>query len=165
MLARSRLSNWVVKRERTNSQVLTVFFFRVGPVILQMEIDSLCYFHGAPPVVRVVGAICSHWIIHHDTEKLTKGADRAQEQSRIQNAPLPAISSEIISNLQKSKIAPFREWYWGIHKAKTLRKLNRWGLFTPLNLTWQRYICHNIDWSKINRQNWLLPAALPLIAH
>ena len=58
MLARSRLSNWVVKRERTNSQVLTVFFFRVGPVILQMEIDCLENLHDAPPEVGVVGGIC-----------------------------------------------------------------------------------------------------------
>ncbi|OEU55857.1 MAG: hypothetical protein BA862_03330 [Desulfobulbaceae bacterium S3730MH12] len=51
MLARSRLPNWTVKRERTNSQVLIVFFFGVGSVILQMEIDCLRNFHSAPPVV------------------------------------------------------------------------------------------------------------------
>jgi len=55
MLARSRLPNWKAKRERMNSQVLTVFFFGVGSVILQMEIDGLGYCHGAPPVVGVVG--------------------------------------------------------------------------------------------------------------
>ena len=60
MLARSRLPNLDVKRERTNSQVLTVFFFGVGPVILQMEIDCLGYFHGAPPVVGVVGGNAMH---------------------------------------------------------------------------------------------------------
>ena len=55
MLARSRLPNWNAKRERTNSQVLTVFFFRVGPVVLQMKIDCLGNCHCAPPVVGVVG--------------------------------------------------------------------------------------------------------------
>jgi hypothetical protein len=30
-------------------------FFRVGPMVLQMEIDGLGYCHGAPPVVGVVG--------------------------------------------------------------------------------------------------------------
>jgi hypothetical protein len=49
MLARSRLPNWAVKRWRTNSQVLTVFFFGIGPVILQMKIDRLRNFHGTPP--------------------------------------------------------------------------------------------------------------------
>ncbi len=55
MLARSRLPNWNAKRESTNSQVLTVFFFRVCPVVLQMKIDCLGNCHGAPPVVGVVG--------------------------------------------------------------------------------------------------------------
>ena len=32
-----------------------VFFFRVGPVVLQMEIDRLGNFHGAPPVVWLTG--------------------------------------------------------------------------------------------------------------
>jgi len=31
-----------------------VFFFRVGSVVLQVEIDRLRNFHGAPPVVGVV---------------------------------------------------------------------------------------------------------------
>jgi hypothetical protein len=52
MLARSRLPNLEVKRLRTNSQVLTVFFLRVGLMVLQMEIDCLGY---APPVVVVGG--------------------------------------------------------------------------------------------------------------
>jgi hypothetical protein len=49
MLARSRLPNLDEKRLRTNSQVLTVFFFGVGLVVLQMKIDSLGNLHGAPP--------------------------------------------------------------------------------------------------------------------
>jgi len=36
-------------------------------------------------------------------------SDDGKEKTRIQNAPLPSISSEIISNFQKSEIAPFRE--------------------------------------------------------
>jgi len=39
-----------MKRERTNSQVFTVFFFGIGLVILQMEIDCLRNFHNTPPV-------------------------------------------------------------------------------------------------------------------
>jgi hypothetical protein len=66
MLARSRLPNWEVKRERTNSQVLTVFFFGVGLVILQMEIDCLRYFHSAPPVdLRK-----AEWFTGYDTIKM-----------------------------------------------------------------------------------------------
>ncbi|MDA3970281.1 MAG: hypothetical protein PF442_02920, partial [Desulfobulbaceae bacterium] len=50
ILAKSRLPNCAVKRSRTNSQVLTVFFFGICPVVLQMKIDSLLNFHDAPPV-------------------------------------------------------------------------------------------------------------------
>ena len=54
ILAKSRSPNRAMKRERTNSQVFKVFFFGIDPVILQMEIDCLRYFHGTPPAVRVV---------------------------------------------------------------------------------------------------------------
>jgi hypothetical protein len=50
ILAKSRLPNCAVKRSRINSQVLTVFFFGICPVVLQMKIDSLLNFHDAPPV-------------------------------------------------------------------------------------------------------------------
>jgi len=43
-----------LNRERTNSQVLTVFFFGVGFLILQVEVDCLGYFHDAPPVVGFI---------------------------------------------------------------------------------------------------------------
>jgi hypothetical protein len=43
-----------LKRERTNSQVLTVFFFGVGSLILQMEVDCLGYFHDVPPLIGFV---------------------------------------------------------------------------------------------------------------
>jgi hypothetical protein len=55
MLARSRLPNLDVKRLRTNAQVLMVFFFGVGLVVLQMKLNSLGYFHGVPPLDGVVG--------------------------------------------------------------------------------------------------------------
>ena len=65
MLARSRLPNLDVNRLRTNAQVLTVFFFGVGLVVLQMEFNCLGYFHGVPPLDGVVGGKRHAWSIHH----------------------------------------------------------------------------------------------------
>ena len=55
ILAKSRLPNRAENLERMNSQVLIVFFFGVGPVVLKVEIDGLRNFHGAPLIAGVVG--------------------------------------------------------------------------------------------------------------
>ena len=57
ILAKSRLLNLVENLERTNSQVLMVFFFGVSSVVLQVETDCLGNFHDTPPVVLI---ICDH---------------------------------------------------------------------------------------------------------
>ena len=38
-------------------------------MVLQMKIDRLRYFHGAPPVVWIVRALCPHLSIHHDMDR------------------------------------------------------------------------------------------------
>ena len=57
---------------RTYSQVLSVFFFGVGLMVLQMEVDCLRNFHGTPPVVGIVGYKC------HDSS-VPQGAAYLQE--------------------------------------------------------------------------------------
>lgn len=61
------MPNLAENLERTNSQVLIVFFFRVGLVVLKVEIDGLRNFHGVSPVVGVVGEKPPDPIIHHIT--------------------------------------------------------------------------------------------------
>ena len=51
MLFNLRLAKLTVKRERTNSQVLTVFFFGICSVILHVKTNCLQYFHDTPPAV------------------------------------------------------------------------------------------------------------------
>ncbi|MCJ7600837.1 MAG: hypothetical protein MUO63_04945, partial [Desulfobulbaceae bacterium] len=52
------------------SQVLTVFFFGICSMVLQMEIDSLCNFHDAPPVGLESNRVRRHFMIAYLTRKL-----------------------------------------------------------------------------------------------
>ena len=105
MLARSRLPNLDEKRLRTNSQVLTVFFFGVGLVVLQMEIDCLGYFHGAPPVVGV-GGKTPYPIVPHDPIRLTGAAQSSGRSSGFVIQPKYMLASGHLLFLRDSMYRP-----------------------------------------------------------
>lgn len=55
ILDSSRLQKREENLERTYSHVLMVFFFGVRSMVLQMKIDRLRNFHGAPPLGGLMG--------------------------------------------------------------------------------------------------------------